>query len=272
VADLPLRTENSTELFAMLWGHYFETAWQENRRYRNIEEQHSLGLEELSICSQSIDYTIFKTLSHKTIHDIDEMSFIKAAEAMIRSGGQFAVSGISRVSPDRLFVAAHNRPVYIVKRRDTDDFMVVSDINAALGLFPQSLIQSTRVQLLKLMKTHSKKSMIVEPDFSKDDTRPETEKFRKAKKALLEPFLVEIYALDHPEVFARIQTTAGKNTVMRHLHIRDFSGRIKTGIRPEQTWITPVSFQKDFGKTFMRNTCWRSRTDERHSRPLYGSA
>ncbi|MFN2358726.1 MAG: SIS domain-containing protein [Desulfotignum sp.] len=250
VADLPLRSENSTELFAMLWGHYFETAWQENRRYRTIEEQYQLGLEEMSVCSQSIDYTIFKTLSHKTIHDIDEMAFIKAAEAMIRSGGQFAVSGISRVSPDRLFVAAHNRPVYIVKRRDTDDFMVVSDINAALGLFPQSLIQSTRVQLLKLMKAHSKKSIIVEPDVSEDDTRPETEEFRKAQKGLLEPFLVEIYALDQPGVFARIQTMAGKNTVMRHLHIRDFSGRIRTDIRPEQTWITPVSFQKDFGRTF----------------------
>jgi glucosamine 6-phosphate synthetase-like amidotransferase/phosphosugar isomerase protein len=250
VADIRLRTENSTELFAMLWGHYFDTAWQENQRYRTIEAQHHQDLEELSICSQSIDYSIFRTLHRKSIHDIDEMAFIKAVQAMIRSGGQFAVSGISRVSPDRLFVAAHHRPVYIVKRRDTSDFMVVSDINAALGLFPQTLIQSTRVKLLKLMKAHSRKSMIVESDSSHSDVRPENTWFRKAKQELLQPFLVDIYALDQPEIFARIQTKAGKDKVVRHLHIQDFSGRIRSDVRPEQTWITPVSFQKDFGKTF----------------------
>ncbi len=250
VAGIRPRTENSTELFAMLWGHYFDTAWQENQRYRTIEAQHHLGLEEISICSQSIDYTVFRTLHRKTIHDIDEMAFIKAVQAMTRSGGQFAVSGISRVSPDRLFVAAHNRPVYIVKRRDTYDFMVVSDINAALGLFPQTLIRSTRVKLLKLMKEHSRKSMVVESDFSDIDSRPENAWFRQAKKELLKPFLVEIYVLDQPEIFARIQTTPGRDTVMRHLHIQDVSGRVRSDIRPEQTWITPVSFQKDFGKTF----------------------
>jgi glucosamine 6-phosphate synthetase-like amidotransferase/phosphosugar isomerase protein len=250
VAGMSLRTDNSTELFAMLWGHYFETAWQENQRYKIIEDQHRLELEEMSICSQSIDYTIFKTLSQKNIHDIDEMAFIRAVQAMIPSGGQFAVSGISRVSPDRLFVAAHNRPVYIVKRRETSDFMVVSDINAALGLFPQTLIQSTRIRLMKLMKDFSKKSMIVEPDFFGGETRKQDDWFRQEKKALLTPFLVDIYALDQPKMFARIQTKAGKDTVMRHLYFQDFSGKIRTDIRPEQTYISPVSFQKDFGKTF----------------------
>lgn len=250
VAGIGLRTDNSTELFAMLWGHYFDTAWQENQRYKIIEDQHRLELEEMSICSQSIDYTIFKTLSQKNIHDIDEMAFIRAVQAMIPSGGQFAVSGISRVSPDRLFVAAHNRPVYIVKRRETSDFMVVSDINAALGLFPQTLIQSTRIRLMKLMKDYSKKSMIVEPELAGGETRAQDDWFRQEKKALLAPFLVDIYALDQPEIFARIQTKAGKDTVMRHLHFQDFSGKTRTDIRPEQTYITPVSFQKDFGKTF----------------------
>ncbi len=250
VAGIGLRTDNSTELFAMLWGHYFETAWQENQRYKIIEDQHRLELEEMSICSQSIDYTIFKALNKKNIHDIDEMAFIRAVQAMMPSGGQFAVSGISRVSPDRLFVAAHNRPVYIVKRRETSDFMVVSDINAALGLFPQTLIQSTRVKLMKLMKSYSKKSMIVEPDFFDTDTGARGDWFRQEKKTLLTPFLVDIYALDQPEIFARIQTKPGKDSVMRHLHFQDFSGKIRTDIRPEQTYITPVSYQKDYGKTF----------------------
>ena len=250
VVGMVLRTDNSTELFAMLWGHYFEAAWQENRRYKIIEDQHRLDLEDISICSHSIDYTVFRKLSKKSIHDIDEMAFIKAVEAMIPSGGQFAVSGISRVSPDRLFVAAHNRPVYIVKRRETSDFMVVSDINAALGLFPQTLIQSTRVKLMKLMKTFSKKSMVVEPDFFDMNSPAEEDWYRQEKKALLAPFLVDIYALDQPQIFARIQTKAGKEGVMRHLHFQDFSGKNRTDIRPEQTYITPVSYQKDFGKTF----------------------
>jgi glucosamine 6-phosphate synthetase-like amidotransferase/phosphosugar isomerase protein len=250
VADIDLRTDNSTELFAMLWGHYFDTAYKENQRYKTIEDQHRLELEDMSICSQSIDYTIFKALSKKNIHDIDEMAFIKAVQAMIPSGGQFAVSGISRVSPDRLFVAAHNRPLYIVKRRETSDFMVVSDINAALGLFPQTLIQSTRVKLMKLMKNYSKKSMIVEPDFFDMNPPTEDDWFRQEKKVLLAPFLVDIYALDQPQIFARIQTKAGKEGVMRHLYFQDFSGKIRTDIRPEQTYITPVSYQKDFGKTF----------------------
>ncbi len=250
VAHIDLRTDNSTELFAMLWGHYFDTAYKENQRYKTIEDQHRLELENMSICSQSIDYTIFKILSKKNIHEIDEMAFIRAIQAMIPSGGQFAVSGISRVSPDRLFVAAHNRPVYIVKRRETQDFMVVSDINAALGLFPQTLIQSTGVKLMKLMKSYSKKSMIVEPDFFDTDTGVQDDWFRQEKKALLKPFLVDIYSLDQPEIFARIQTKAGKNAVMRHLHFQDFSGKIRTDIQPEQTYLTPVSYQKEYGKTF----------------------
>ncbi len=187
VANIRLRTENSTELFVMLWGHYFDTAWQENQRYRTIEAQHQLGLEEMSVCSQSIDYTVFRALHLKTIHDIDEMAFIKAVQAMIRSGGQFAVSGISRVSPDRLFVAAHHRPVYVVKRRDTSDFMVVSDINAALGLFPQTLIQSTG-KAAQADEGALQKSMIVESDSFHSDVRPGNSWFRQASRSCFNRF------------------------------------------------------------------------------------
>ncbi|WP_022666695.1 SIS domain-containing protein [Desulfospira joergensenii] len=250
VAGFSLRTTNSTELFAMLWGYYFDTASGENRRYKIIEEQHRLGLEDISSCSQSIDYTIFKNLSGKSLQDIDEMAFIQAVEAMIPSGGQFAVSGISRISPDRLFVAAHRRPIYIVKRRETSDFMVVSDINAALGLFPQTLIQETRVRLGKLMKTYSKKSVIVESDFFDKGEDTQEAWFRREKMSLLKPFLVDIFALDQERIFAKIQTESGKDGVARSLSIRDFSGKVRKDIRPDQTVLTPVSFQKDFGRTF----------------------
>ncbi|MCG8617497.1 MAG: hypothetical protein MI802_14850, partial [Desulfobacterales bacterium] len=261
VAGYTLRTDNSTELFAMLWGLYFDTAYWENQRYLAIQEQHRLGLEELSISSQSIDYTVFKKLTGKSVHELDEMAFIRAMEAMIPDGGQFAVSGISRISPDRLFLAAHKRPVYIVKRLDTDDFMVVSDINAALGLFPQSLIQSTAGELRRLMQTYSKKSVIVEPDFfdtEAEDDHSDTEDawFRREKMTLLAPFRVEVYALDGPRLFAVIRTRirnsgpAGETDVMRALSIRDVSGKRRSDIRPEQTLLTPLAFHKDFGLTF----------------------
>ena len=145
VAKIKLRSNNSTELFSMLWGYYFDTAYRASQRYNVIEKQHNLGLEDVSVCSQSIDYKIFKALNNKTAHEIDELSFIQAMEAMIKSGGQFSVCGISMVTTDRLFIAAHKRPLYIVKRPDTSDFMVVSDINAALGLFPQALIRSATI-------------------------------------------------------------------------------------------------------------------------------
>ncbi|MEH0018565.1 MAG: SIS domain-containing protein [Desulfobacter sp.] len=257
VAGCRLRTDNSTEFFSMLWGHYFDTACWENRRYSAIEEQHRLGLEDLSISSKSIDYTDFRDLTGKTSHELDEMAFIRAVEAMIPDGGQFAVSGISRISPDRLFLAAHKRPVYIVKRRETHDFMVVSDINAALGLFPQALIQSTARRLRRLMKAYSKTSMIVEPDFFNagpaprpGDSQAGDDWFRREKIALLAPFLVDVYALDGPRLFAAIRTTADGGGIVRELTIRDFSGKKRSDIRPEQTLLTPVSFQKDFGSTF----------------------
>ncbi len=67
---------------------------------------------------------------------------------------------------------------------------------------------------------------------------------------LLAPFRVEIYALDQERIFASIRTRADENGVMRELSIRDFSGKKRSDIRPEHTLLTPVSFQKDFGKTF----------------------
>ncbi|MCP4020488.1 MAG: SIS domain-containing protein, partial [Desulfobacteraceae bacterium] len=251
VANIRLRSENSTELFSVLWGYYFDTSFGANQRYSVIEKQHQLGLEDISVCSQSVDYGIFKTLRHKTKHEIDELSFIQAAQALMKAGGQFAVSGISLVSPDRLFAAVHKRPLYIVKRLDTSDFMVVSDINAAVGLFPQTLIQSTTIKLRRLMKDYSKKSIIVEPDFFENRSGDSSDAwFRKEKMALLRPFQVEIYALDQECIFAKIQTKAGTDSVLRDLTISDFSGKIRTDIEPELTHLTPMTFKKDFGKTF----------------------
>lgn len=250
VAGIRPRSDNTTELFSLLWGFYFDTAYMAGRRYDVIERQHRLGLEDISICSQSIDYGIFNTLKNRNRHDIDEMAFIRAMEAMSMAGGQFAVAGISLISRDRLFLGVHKRPVYIVKRQDTADFMIVSDINAAIGLFPQSLIQSTSIKLRKLMTDYSKKTVIIEPEVFSGHPEKKDDWFRQEKMKILHAFQVEIYALDRERTFARIQTVAGKKAVLRHLEIMDFSGRRLTDIRPQKTYLTPVTFLKDFGKTF----------------------
>jgi glucosamine 6-phosphate synthetase-like amidotransferase/phosphosugar isomerase protein len=246
VAGLKMRSENSTELFSLLWGYYFDTVENARQRYAVIERQHRLGLEDISICSQSVDYSIFKTLKDKSTQDIDEYAFVQAMEVMIQSGGQFAVAGFSLVARDRLFVGTHNRPIYIVKRRQHSDFMVVSDINAAIGLFPQSLIQSTTVRLRKLMKEAARKSVIVEPRFFEQPSS----RFQKEKMALLAPFEVEIFALDQPRTFARILSRPGTNALDRALEIRDFNGNKKGRIQAETTHLTPIAFEKDFGKSF----------------------
>ena len=250
VADLKMRSDNSTELFSLLWGFYFDTAESTRQRYRVIERQHQMDLEDISICSQSVDYNIFKTLKDKRPEDIDEYAFIRAMEAMIQSGGQFAVAGLSLISRDRLFVGTHKRPIYIVKPRHQPEFMVVSDINAAIGLFPQSLIQSTTVKLRRLMKEYAKKSVIVEPRFFNQQSDSRDAWFQNEKMALLAPFEVDIFALDQPRTFARIVSRPGEHVLDRTLEICDFSGKKQKGIQPETTHLTPIAFEKDFGKSF----------------------
>lgn len=250
VAGITLRSENSTELFSLLWGHYFETFFNASYRYRVIEAQIRLGLEGLAVGSLSIDYGFFNSISGKSAQDLDEMAFIKACEVILQDGGQFAVAGISLVAPDRLFVATHKRPIYIVTPPDSSDFMVVSDINAAIGLFPQSLVQPTSRKLQRLLEEYSKKSLIVEKDYFDDQSDSREAWFKREKMALLEPFRVEIHALTQERVFARIKTRAGADTVLRQLEIFDFSGKVRQDIQPEQTYLSPLTYQKEFGRTF----------------------
>ncbi len=250
VAGMKLRSENSTELFSQLWGHYFDTISATRKRYRIIDRQYRLGLEDISIGSHSLDHKIFKELKDKTRPHIDQISFVRAMDVMIQAGGQFAVCGISLVSKDRLFIGAHKRPVYVVKRRDTSDFMVVSDINAAIGLFSQSRIRNASIRLRKLMKEYSKKSVIVEPRFFDNQSQQSDYWFKKEKMAILEPFLVDIFSLDQERIFAKIQTRPGESDTLRDIEITDFSGKRRKDIIPETTHLTPITFKKDFGKSY----------------------
>ncbi len=250
VAGIALKSENSVELFSLLWGYYFETFSNANYRYKVIERQIRFGLEDFAVGSLSIDYGIFNALSGKSIPELDEMAFIHACEVMLKDGGQFAVTGISLISPDRLFVASHRRPLYIVKRPDNSDYMVVSDVNGAIGLFPQSIIQSTGYKLQKLMDEYSRKSLIIETDYFDEELDTREAWYKQEKMALLAPFKVEVHALDKERLFARITTKNSDGKVFRELEILNFTGKIRKDIQPEQSYLSPLVYRKEFGKTF----------------------
>ena len=135
VAGISPRTDNSGEYLALFWGYYFESLLQEKQRFQEIQQQTEMNLDIYGAGNDTINYRIFKKLKNRNIREIDEMAFIKATTLFIRKGGQIAVTGISMVSPETLYAAASNRPLFVVKRVDRDDYMIVSDINAALGLF-----------------------------------------------------------------------------------------------------------------------------------------
>lgn len=250
VAGITLRSENSSELLVLLWGHYFETFSNASYRYRVIKNQIDLGLEKYAVGSLSIDYGIFNALGGKSTRELDEMAFIHACEVMLEDGGQFAVTGISLLSPNCLFVATHRRPVYIVRRPDISDYMVVSDVNAAIGLFPQNQIQSAGSKLQKLMDEFSKKSLIVETAYFDDQSESREAWYKREKMALLSPFKVDIYALDQERLFASITTKVSAERVYRELEVKKFSGKTRKDILPEQTYLSPVIYNKEFGKTF----------------------
>jgi len=248
------RSTNSSEYFAQLWGHYADRLLREQERYRSIRNHVEMGLQDLAEGSQAIDHHVSFNLKDKSIREIDEMAFIRAMRQMIRDGGQVAVTGMSQLSPETLLVASHNRPLFIVKRLDTADFMVVSDINAALGLFPQSLIQDASLELRKILDSRAKHSLIVEEEDGRSrqpaSADEEEQALRDRERAILDRFRVAVYALEGEEIFARIRTMASRDGVTRSLEISDFEGNPLPEITQRLTTLTPIQIKKDLNMTF----------------------
>ena len=201
VANFSFRSENSSEYLALLWGYYFDQLTQAQQRYRAILTQVENDLQEHGIGSSAIDYAVHRTVKGKTPAQLDEAAFIAAADQISRNGGQIAACGISVLSPRRLYVAVRNRPVFVVRRLENDDFMVVSDINAALGLFPQQLIYQKREELEALQENHNRQvAELKRKTAGALDSKALKKTFEKEKAQILKPFSVEVHALEGEEI------------------------------------------------------------------------
>ncbi len=251
VARINPRTENSSEYFSLLWGYYFDRLFQEKERYDSIRTQVEGDLETYDIGSQSIDYKIFHKVRDKSEKEIDRIAFVETSRQMIRGGGQIAVAGASLASASTVFLTCHNRPVFIVRSLENDDVMVVSDINAAMGLFSQKLIGEItgKLDALKAKYRHL-------PENSSDGHSPgrlgeaELSKFKEEENGLLKNFAVQVYPLDGECIFARIAAKNENGRVRRTVEITDFDGKPMPDIESFETILRPPHIQKDFYTSF----------------------
>jgi glucosamine 6-phosphate synthetase-like amidotransferase/phosphosugar isomerase protein len=251
VGKFSFRTENSGEYVALLWGYYFELLQGEKIRYENIRSQVEAGLEDLNIGSQAIDYQIFHQVKDSSLEDLDERAFIEAVKRISQNGGQVAAAGMSLFSPHRLYVASHNRPVFVAHRLDNDDFMVVSDINAALGLFPQKLIYSKMLKLMASRKAHdSILTTLKKKGAIKSELKTHKKTQQEEEKKLLEIFKVAVYPLDGQEIVAKVETLIEKNGLTRRVVVSDFEGRPLHDIEPITTVLIPEMVRKDLHRSY----------------------
>jgi len=251
VGKLSFRSENSAEYFPLLWGYYFEKLSEAKRRYSAVLTQVENDLQEYGIGSNTIDYSVHNHVMNKTTAALDETAFIEAAKQISKNGGQVAACGMSILSPRRLYVVAHNRPVVVVRRLENDDFMVVSDINAAMGLYPQQLIFEKRNELERLKNEYNKKiAGLKEKVANQDKSKALKAAFKKEKADILKSFSVEVHALDGEEIFARIETQIADGNVCRSIEITDFSGSHLPEIEPFKTVLNPIQSKKDMDKSF----------------------
>jgi glucosamine 6-phosphate synthetase-like amidotransferase/phosphosugar isomerase protein len=253
VAGFSFRSENSSEYFALLWGYFFEWLSSEKSRYENIRTQIEAGLEGYSIGSQSIDYQIYQRIKDKSPSALDEMAFLEAVRRVTGRGGQVAVAGLSLHSPQRLYVASHNRPVFVVGRLDNDDFMVVSDINAALGLFPQEML---REKTLKLRRVHARRTKALAKLHSAGSSHEAIldcrKKYQKEEDKILEALRVKVFVLEGEDKFVRIHTQLTNGTVHRTANISDFEGNPLPEVESFSAVLNPLLVRTDLHGSFFQ--------------------
>ena len=250
VGNYRLRSDNSAEYAALLWGHFFGQLISEQRRSDLVRRQVEENMADIAIDSQTIDYNVYHRVRDLGPSDLDRLAFVAAARQIVRDGGQIAVSGISLVSPQRLYVASHNRPVFVVRRLENDDFMVVSDVNAAMGLFPQRLVENT-INALEALKERQAAAARKADNRTVANAQPdEKSPFAAERESLLEAFAVEVYPLDGEEIFALIETGLEDGRVRRTVSISDFDGNPLPDMEPFTTRLDPVTVRKDVDRSF----------------------
>jgi glucosamine 6-phosphate synthetase-like amidotransferase/phosphosugar isomerase protein len=245
------RSENSTEFLGLLWGFYADQLQAEQRRYAEVVRQSEAGLTDLGVGSLSIDYHIHRRVRDLTREQLDETAFVEAVRCMCRRGGQLAVCAMSLDSPGRIYVAAHNRPVFIVRRLDNDDVMVVSDVNAAMGLFPQQLIQQTVRSLRDSRRRYREKIQALQAEHAPEEVLARLEKQqRQRERGMLEAFTVEVVPLEGEEKFAVAEVSCEGASLSRKLRLTDFEGRPMDETVSFQNIIEPPALRKDLHRSY----------------------
>jgi glucosamine 6-phosphate synthetase-like amidotransferase/phosphosugar isomerase protein len=251
VAGISFRSENSSEYLALLWGYYFHQLNEDKRRFETIKSQVEAGFEKINIGSQAIDYQLYHRVQAKSSLELDAMAFIEAVRQIVRQGGQVAATGLSLMSPRRIYVASHNRPIFIVRRLENDDVMVVSDINAAMGLFPNALIHKRTLELIKLGKEKNTALEKLKAAHAKQEAIQNCEKaFSRKEAKLLEVFKVAVYPLVGEEVFAQLTTKIEGRTLRREVNISDFDGRPLPDLESTLTILRPSAIRKDLYRSY----------------------
>jgi glucosamine 6-phosphate synthetase-like amidotransferase/phosphosugar isomerase protein len=241
------RSENSTEYFSLLWGHYFDVLSADRRRFAEIEAQAAVPSEELAMGSQAVDYRVLRNVRGRSDEEIDELAFREAARRMIARRAQLAVSGISLHSPDRLFVACHNRPAYLVHRMETSEYMVVSDVNAALGLFPQALILNRSLAVRRVRDAlDADLAGLRSKDAPDRDLALRKSAAAREENRLLEPFRVTVYPLEGERLFVRIVGTADG----RRAEFTDLDGEPAPPPEAFSTVLNPVRMRREVFASF----------------------
>lgn len=252
-SNVPLRSGNSAEYLPLLWETYHEEFVREKNRNEIIRRLMDAGLEHLFLGSQTIDYRISKQVQDKSAVDLDESAMVEAVRQIVSGDGQAATAALSVRAPRRLYVAASHRPVFIVKRKDNGDAMVVSDVQAALGLFPQSLIHRTIRRLLRLEKEKRKVLQALRSGKKPVNNGMIAELERETNRqraAILQPLAVEILPLEEGSLLARVETEVEKNTVQRTIRVTDFDGGAPSDLESMDTVLNPLQTRRHLLKSF----------------------
>ncbi|MDY0040150.1 MAG: hypothetical protein RBS57_07535 [Desulforhabdus sp.] len=253
------RSGNSAEYLPLLWEVYYHTLLQEKARYETIRCQMDAGLEDLYLGSQAVDYRICRQIDGKSSCDLDAMAFAEASRRIAADGGQLAAAAVSVRSPRRLYISAHHRPVFIVQRKDNGDVMVVSDVYAALGLFPQSLIVETSRELLRIDRERqlTRRPVATEGQSALPSFTEIEKKLDKQRAALLESFTVRVFHLEGASLFAFIETVLKPDGVHKEICISDLSGTGQSD--PEEATeviLNPLQTRRHLFQSFYEAHVW----------------
>jgi glucosamine 6-phosphate synthetase-like amidotransferase/phosphosugar isomerase protein len=250
-AGFSFRSQNSSEYLSLLWGHYYEQFAFEQRRSETIRAQVDSGLESYSLGSKIIDYGVYSMIKGKSATELDALAFREAVRQISGRGGQIAAAGISLLSPRSLFVACHNRPVFIVRRLHGEELMVVSDINAALGLFSQKMIQERTRELKELRAGYREElEQLRGAGADAQSLSAARQRMLKAEEKLLEPFRVSVLPLEGEKLFARLETVLEQNRIRRRVEVSDFEGQPFSGLEEFETVLDPLQGEKEVFASF----------------------